>query len=204
MHISRRTNQELVVVDGLIWMSVLLLCVAAFIGFQAVVHAVPRWWFLVGLLALFAFVAWRRETVTFDAARQQVQWVRRRAFRQAEGTVPFSEMRGIGMDTMTDNHGYLTYRLTILTSDKPVPMSDAYGGGQAYYESLRKQILEFLNMDKNAQTSPEPGDEASIQALLAQGRKVEAIEVMRSRYQLGLTEAVDRVNEIDEKMKTAK
>ena len=203
MHIARKTNQEMVVVDGMVWISVFLLCFAGFVGFQAISRGVPRWWIMVGLLGLFAFVSWRRETVTFDAARQQVEWVRRRAFSLKSGTLPFSEVMGIGMDSITDNHGYLTYRLTILTSDTPVPMSDAYGGGEAYYESLRKQILEFLGMDQSAKSAPEPGDEASIRALLAQGRKVDAIEQMRGRYQLGLAEAVERVNEIDEKMKTA-
>ena len=204
MHISRRTNQELVVVDGSIWISVFLLCVAAFMGFQAVAREIPRWWFLAGLLSLFALIAWRRETVTFDTARQQVQWMRRRAFRLAGGTVPFGEMRGIILDSMIDDHGMLMYRLVIQTTEKPVPMSDAYGGGQAYYESLRKQILEFLHMDHSADPAPDDGGEASIRFLLAQGRKVDAIALMRTSYQLDLAEAVDRVNEIDEKMKTAK
>ena len=203
MHISRKTNQELVVVDGMIWISVVLLCAAGFVGFQVLAQGKPKGWLAVGLMGLFAFVSWRRETVTFDAAGQQVQWVRRRAFSVASGTVPFSEMRGIAIDSMTGNHGVLSYRLSILTSGKPVPMSDAYGGGQAYYESLRKQILEFLHMDQNGQSSPEPGDEASIRALLTEGRKIDAIATMRNRYQLGLAEAVDRVNEIEEKMKQA-
>lgn len=203
MHITRRTNQELVVVDGMIWLSIVFVCVAGFMGFQAVAQREPKFWISVGLLGLFAFISWRRESVTFDAAEQQVQWSRRRAFSVASGTVPFSDMRGIILDSMTDNHGVLTYRLTIMTTGEPVPMSDAYGGGQAHYEGLRKQILEFLHMDKTTQPSSEPGDEASVRALLTQGRKVEAIEIMRSRYQLGLAEAVDRVNEIDEKMKAA-
>lgn len=201
MHITRKTNQELVVVDGSIWISVFLLCAAAFIGFLAAVHETPRLWFSAGLLSLFAFIAWRRETVTFDSASQQVKWVRRRAFMLASGTVSFSEMRGITMESMHDNHGALSYRLTILTTDKPVPMADGYGGGQAHYEALRKEILEFLKMDKTA--SPGPDDEASIRALLQQGRKVDAVAFVRTNYQLDLTEAVDRVNEIDEKMKAA-
>jgi hypothetical protein len=201
MHIIRKTNQELVVVDGSIWLSVVFLCTAAFMAFQSVTLKTPKWWLAAGLLTLFAFIAWRRETVTFDAASQQVQWVRRRAFKLASGTVSFSEMRGITIESMTDDHGALSYRLTILTTDKPVPMSDGYGGGQAHYESLRKQILQFLNMDTTA--SPGPDDEASIRALLQQGRKVDAIKFVRTNYQLDLTEAVDRVNEIDEKMKAA-
>lgn len=202
MHITRQANQELVVVDGSIWLSVFLLCAAAFIGFQAVAQNTPNWWFLVGLMSLFALIAWRRETVTFDAGSQQVRWVRRRAFKLATGTVSFSEMRGITIESMSGNHGALSYRLTILTTGKPVPMADGYGGGQAHYEMLRKQILEFLNMDKTA--SPGPGDEASIRALLQQGRKLDAVEFVRASYQLDLTEAVNRVNEIDEKMKAAR
>jgi hypothetical protein len=201
MHISRKTNQELVVVDGSIWLSVFFLCAAAFIAFQAVSLKTPKWWLPVGLLSLFAFIVWRRETVTFDAARQQVQWVRRRAFNLASGTVSFSEMSGITTESMNDNHGALNYRLTILTTDKPVPMSDGYGGGQAHYESLRKQILEFLKIDKNASAGED--DEASIRALLQQGRKVDAVAFVRTNYQLDLAEAVDRVNEIGEKMKAA-
>jgi hypothetical protein len=201
MHITSRTNEELVVVDGSIWLSVFFLCAAAFIGFQAVALKTPNWWFLGGFLSLFAFVFWRREIVTFDLASRQVRWVRRRAFKQASGAVSFSEMRGIIMESMNDNHGALNYRLTILTADKPVPMSDGYGGGEAHYESLRKEILEFLKMDTNA--SPGEGDEASIRALLQQGRKVDAVAFVRTNYQLNLTEAVDRVNEIDEKMKAA-
>ncbi len=199
MHITLKTSKELVVVDGSIWLSVFFLCAAAFMAFQAVAQQTPSWWLMVGLLSLFAFIAWRRETVTFDTASQQVQWVRRRAFNLASGTVTFSEMRGITVESMHDNRGALNYRLTILTTDKPVPMSDGYGGGQAHYEALRKQILEFLNMDKTA--SPGPDDEASIRALLQQGRKVDAVQFVRTNYQLDLKEAVDRVDEIDEKMK---
>ena len=188
-------------VDSSIWLSVVFLCLAAFMASQAVALDTPRWWLAAGFLSLFAFLTWRRETVTFDAASQQVQWMRRRAFNLASGTVSFSDMRGITLESMSGSGGTLMYRLTILTTDKPVPMSDGYSGGLARYEALRKQILQFLKMDKTE--SPGPGDEASIRALLQQGRKVDAIEFVRANYQLDLAEAVDRVNEIDEKMKAA-
>lgn len=199
MHVTRKTNQEMVVVDGSIWLSVFFLCAAAFIAFQGVTHNMRNGWIPAGLFSLLAFIMWRRETVTFDTAGQQVHWVRRRAFKLASGTIAFSDLRGITIESMTGNHNVLTYRLTILTTDKPVPMSDEYGGGQAHYEALRKQILQFLNMDQTE--SPGPGDEASIRALLQQGRKLDAVALVRSNYQLDLAEAVDRVNEIDQKMK---
>ena len=201
MHITRRTNEELVVADSSVWLSAVFLALAAFTAYQAVALKVPNWWLCSAFLSLFAFAFWRRETVTFNVASQQVQWVRRRAFKLASGTLPFSEMRGITIETMNDTHNVPSCRLTILTTGDPIPMSDGYAGGQVYYEKLRKQILEFLNMDKTA--SPGPGDEESIRALLQQGRKVDAIAFMRTNYQLDLTEAVDRVNEIDEEMRAA-
>jgi hypothetical protein len=200
MRIRRTTNQQLVVMDSSVWISIVLLCLAASMATQAVALQTPKWWILVGCLSLFALIAWRREIVTFDAARQEVRWVRRRAFKLARGSLPFNEMRGITIDSTSGKNASSIYRLTILTTDKPVPMSDVYSGGEAYYVSIRKQILEFLNFD-NRSSSPGPGDEASIRSLLSEGRRVDAIQFMQTQYQLDMEEAVDRVNEIDQKMK---
>ncbi|WP_109487260.1 hypothetical protein [Occallatibacter savannae] len=202
MHVARKTNQELVVVDSSVWLSVVYLCIVCFFVYLGLAHNMRNWWAAAGFFSLFAFLTWRRETVTFDLAGQQVQWVRRRAFRLASGTLPFSEMRGITVEEMAGSSNVPHCRLTILTTGDPVPMSDGYGGRSAYYEKLRKQILEFLHMDKTE--SPGPDDEASIRALLQQGRKIDAVAFVRSNYQLDLTEAVDRVNEIDQKMKAAR
>jgi hypothetical protein len=158
----------------------------------------------VAFALLCAFLFWRKEIVTFDAGRQQAEWTRRRAFRSASGTVPFSEITGIGMETTTAEHGELAYRLTILTHDKPVPMSDVYSGNQRHYETIRQEILGFLKLDGgNAVSSVPSAHDNSIQALLRQGRRVEAIELVRASDKIGLAEATDIVNGIDEKMKAS-
>ena len=117
---------------------------------------------------------------------------------------PFSEITGIGMECSTAGNNVLTYRLTILTSDQPVPMSDVYRGDKQGCDSVRAQILEFLHLDEGAPSSAGVAHENSIQSLLKQGRKIDAIQLMRVSQKIGLTEAVDRVNEIDAKMKAAK
>jgi hypothetical protein len=43
-------------------------------------------------------------------------------------------------------------------------------------------------------------DEASIRSLPGQGRKMDAITLLRESTKIGLTEAVQRVNEIEERM----
>jgi len=205
MHVTRKTNQELVVVDSSIWVSVFLLCSGAATAYASMTHGKPNGLWIVASFGLCAFLFWRKEVVVFDAARQQALWWRRRAFKSASATVPFSEIKGIGMEaSAAGEHGKLTYRLTILTADKPVPMSDAYAGDRGHYDALKAEICEFLHIDSGEASTSSVGDENSIQSLLKQGRKIDAIQLVRVSQKIGLTEAVDRVNEIDAKMKAAK
>jgi hypothetical protein len=205
MHLTRKTNQELVVVDSSVWVSVFLLCVAVAVVYASIVHGKLQGLALAGFIALFAFLFWRREVVVFDAGRQQADWGRRRAFKVATGIVPFSEITGIGMETTSaGNRGILIYRLTILTSDKPVPMSDVYSSDRTHYELLKAEILQFLHIDHEEVSTSGDAHETSIQSLLKQGRKVDAIELVRASQHIGLTEAVNFVNSIDAKMKAAK
>jgi hypothetical protein len=208
MHALRRTNQDLVFVDSTIWLAVLLLGFSIFAAYRSYVTSSRGGFLAVGFLLLFSFLFWRREIVTFDAGRQQTEWVRRRAFSVASGTVPFSEITGIGMETTSGSHGELSYRLTILTRDKPVPMSDVYYGNQGHYESIRQEILGFLHLDSSAAKPGESAaqcggidDEPSVISLLKQGRRIDAIELVRSMQKLSLTEATNRVAALLEKMK---
>jgi len=210
MHALRKTNQELVFVDSTIWLAILLLGFSIFAAYRSYVQSSRGGFLAVGFLLLFSFLFWRKEIVTFDAGRQQAEWKRRRAFKVASGTVPFSEITGIGMETTTASHGVLTYRLTILTRDEPVPMSDVYSGNQGHYESIRQEILAFLHLDsdqaKSAQGAPLVGgidDEASVVSLLKQGRRIDAIQLVRSTQKIGLAEATDHVAHILEKIKVA-
>ena len=210
MHQLRKTNQELVFVSSTIWLAVLLLGFSVFGAYRTYVVSSRAGFFAVGFLLLCSFLFWRKEIVTFDAGRQQAEWTRRRAFRVASGEVPFSEITGIGMESTTANHGELTYRLTILTKDKPVPMSDVYSGNEKHYEAIRQEILVFLKLDSGTANSVEGSgrnegvdDEASVVSLLKQGRRIDAIQLVRSTQKIGLAEATDRVAHILEKMKVA-
>jgi hypothetical protein len=167
--------------------------------YTSIAHGRQSGLWVTGFFALCAFLFWRKEVVVFDAATQRATWWRRRAFKAANGMVPFSEITGIGMEaSAAGEHGTLTYRLTILTPDKPVPMSDVYAGDRAHYEALKSEISEFLHVEN---VSGARVDDNSIQSLLKQGRKVDAVELLRNSEKIDLTEAVDRVNKIEEEMK---
>jgi hypothetical protein len=204
MHITRKTNTELALVDSSVWLSVLLGCASVPLLYMSIERGGRAEFLAVGFLVLCAFLFWRKEVVVFDAARQQATWWRRRAFKSASGTVPFSEITGIGMESSTAQNNVLVYRLTILTSGQPVPMSDMDRGDEQGCDAIKAQILEFLHLKEEALSTSGVAHENSIQALLRQGRKIDAIALVRASRHIGLTEAVNLVNEIDEKMKAAK
>jgi len=71
MHVTRRTNQELVVLDSSIWVSVFLLCASLFAAYRLSIQHNTRGFLSLGFMLLFILLFWRKEVVVFDAARQQ-------------------------------------------------------------------------------------------------------------------------------------
>ena len=211
MHIARKTNQELVILDSSIWLAILLLCLSVLAAYQTAIRGGRAELFAVGFLVLCGLLFWRREVVVFDAGRQQAEWTRRRLFKVAAGTVPFSEITGIGMETSSAKNNVLVYRLTILTANGSVPMADNYAGDRKKYENLRKDILDFLKLD-SGEVKPAAGaltgdgiaDEASVRSLLRQGRRIDAIHLVRSTQNLSLMEATNLVARMIEEMKIAR
>jgi hypothetical protein len=205
MHITRKTNQELVVLDSSIWISVFLLCASAFASYRLWMKGDPKASLIVGLFLLFALLFWRREVVVFDGARQQATWTRRRLFKVAAGTIAFGEITGIGLETISSGTSQ-TYRLAILTAQASVPMADGYAGDRQKYENLRTEILQFLNLDSGALKLELPidgiADAASVRSLLQQGRRIDAIHLVRTTQNISLTEATNLVAKMVEQMKT--
>ena len=209
MHIVRKTNQELVIVDSSIWVSIFLSCVTLFFLYRIIImKAGPVNYLVPGFLGLFALLFWRKEVVVFDSGRQQALWNRRRLFRVASGIVPFSDISGIGMESSYAKNNVLVYRLTLLTQQGSVPMSDNYAADLQRYEKLKREILDFLKLDSgemraapDASLSGGIHDEASVRALLIQGRRIDAIQLVRSTQKISLTEATERVNTIYDQMK---
>jgi len=211
MHVTRRTNQELVLLDSSIWISVFLLCVSTFVAYRVILRSNPRGMLLDGLFLIFILLFWRKEVVAFNSGTQQATWTRRRLFNVATGTIPFSDITGIGVETTSAKNGVLVYRLAILTAQGTVPMADSYAGDQQKYEKLKQEILDFLKLDSSenrnnftSASSTGIDDEASIRSLLQQGRRIDAIQLVRSTQKLSLVEATDRVAAIYEEMNAKK
>lgn len=221
MRIVRQTPAELVVRDSSIWISIVCALAAGFVLYFVIAKNEQRGWIAIAVWLLFALAWVRRSTFTFSAALQRIEWKRLRYFRIAGGTIPFSDVQSINIESISSDKGTLIYRLAIATASQGiVPMADVYSGsGQHYFESLRETIQEFVK--PKASGTPKTGfssasasiplnpDAArtaalndSIRGLLQQGRKMDAILLVRQSEHLDLTEATFRVTHIENELKS--
>ncbi len=211
MRITRQTEQELVVEDSGLWLSAVLFLASLPLFYAATLHGKVGSVFGGGFFLLCSLI-WMRKTVfSLNAGEGVVHWRRRRLLKMSTGSIPFSEITGIGTETSSGTSGASTYRLTLLTPEGSVPLADSYGADREKYMSIREAILRFLHLDAGvASAGLEAGpnatsgyDEASIRSLPRQGRKIDAVSLVRSCGNISLTEAVERVEEIDKAMKAA-
>ncbi len=210
MKIVRKTESELVTADS----GLFLFWLFALIGVSMLVGGmVPGGrqglLFGAGFLLLCAGICLRKTTFVFDRARGMAFWRRRKMFTTTTGEIPFGDIADIGFDAIPDQHGVNTYRLVVITAAGRTPMADMYGSGQKYYEGVRDAIVEFLAgsgapvnaVPVNAAPAGKWDDESSLRAMIQQGRKLDAIAFVRSKENLDLLHAKERVDEIDRQMK---
>jgi hypothetical protein len=205
MHVTRQTPHELVVEDNSVWLAYVCAAAALVIIFFSIAHNKINGLLSVSLFLLFAMIADRRMTFTFDAMQRVVRWRGEKHFKVESGTIPFDDITDIGTDSWNSDAG-TCFRLTILTKDGSIPMAYVYTGRADAYAPLRQQILAFIRPGSYT-PSPSPGIlsrgipadlEPSIRSLLAQGRKIDAITLLRAAQQISLTEAMSRIEALDQ------
>lgn len=220
MKIIRQTPAELVVQDSSLWISLICALAATFLLYFVVAQHQTRVWYAIAFFLLCALVWLRRSTFTFSAATQRIDWNRLRFFTTKTGTIAFSDVRSINIESSSSDKGTLTYRLAIATiSQGIVPMSGVYTSGQRHIESLRDTVQQFVkpadsgatpaafstasaSIPLNADAARTAALNDSIRGLLQQGRKVDAILLVRQSEHLDLTEATFRVNHIESQLRS--
>jgi hypothetical protein len=150
MHIARQTPQELVVVSGSRWVSVICAVAAIFTAYFPIVRNQPKGLFLSGFFLLFAMIMYLRKTFTFDAARRIVRWSGRKVLKTESGEIPFNQIVDIRPQATTSGeHNTMVYRLTIVTHGGEVPMSYDFNGQHDHYSAMREQILKFVRSESS-------------------------------------------------------
>lgn len=203
MKIARQTETEFVVEESSIWISVLFLLASLPIFYAATLPG-RRINLLGGVFfLLFALLALRKATFAFDATQCVVRWRNFRLLGARSGAIPFNEITGIGIETTPGQAGSTLYRLTIQTATGSRPLSISYGGPAERYTSARQRILLFLRSAPTqapACLESTMDADASVRALLQQGRRIDAIRLLRSEENLDLPEAMKRIDRIASRM----
>jgi len=206
MKITRQTETELVAVDSCLWLAGVLLAVALILVYPALFQGQPKLFLTAGVFILFSLLWLRKSTFTFDGAQRMVRYRVLRYLKTSSGSLPFEKVAGIEIETSSAPHGGTIYRLAIATPQGPIAMADAYGGSHDHYETMRQTIQKFVMGDvlsaaaKEAAITAPGAREASVRALLAQGRKIDAIQMLRNDQDLDLTEATLRADAIEKEM----
>ena len=208
MRIASQSPTELVVKDSSVWISVLCASVALALILFGIVKAQPNTFAGAAFFLLCGIIGARTTAFTFDGVRRVVQWNGYKPFKRASGTIPFDDISDIVVEA-TSGGDAITYRLSLTTSQGAVPMAYVYTSSKDGYAELRSQILGFIRPglagappDTGVNADGIPADlDSSIRSLLNQRRKIDAIELLRSRGRIGLTEAVKRIDAVDKNMK---
>jgi hypothetical protein len=189
MRVTRQTATELVLEGSCLWIAGVLAIVSlAFFYAGALADSKTGCYATGALFLLLAAPAIRKSRFVFDARERLVRWKKLLVFRTSAGSLAFDDIRGIGIEVSSSEGNSLTYRLTILTSDKSVPLSSAFSPGKEKYTNLRKTIATFLNLEIGSQEGAIEVD-ASVLALVRAGRKIAAIKLLRSIKKMSLLDA---------------
>lgn len=210
MRITRQTVVELVLEDNSLWLAGVL-AIASLPLFYAAVFAGKKGNFVVaGFLVACSLICIRKTCFVFDARERVVRWKNLRFLKASTGSVAFDEIREIGIESSSGgSEGRSGYRLTILTSSGSIPLSYSYGSESDKYATMRETILSFLKPDsRKAASTPEmaaqegiAGLEPSIPELVRAGRKIDAIALLRSMKKMSLSEAKQRVDDVQSRLK---
>jgi hypothetical protein len=166
----------------------LFLAVASAFGREGLQPLLPA-----ALFALFGIAFLRSTDVVVDKARRTCTVRRRDVLRVTRLELGFDAIDDIVVDTRTDAEapGLFVCRLSLVTKDGPVPLSAVYQPDLDRYQAMRDVLAEALFAGRVAPAAADP-----VRTLLAAGRTIDAVALLRTRDGLGLTEARAKVEEM--------
>jgi hypothetical protein len=151
---------------------------------------------LLGLLAsavtcsLVAVVFLETASFRFARAMRTVTWRRRWGLRERSGSIPFASIQAVLVERPIGEDGTPSRRITLKTSDGaiiPITVGSRPDSDGSIIQ-IADRIRALLGHDV-AQTQ-----HSQIEALVAAGKVVEAIKVLREEERLTLVEAKQRVD----------
>ena len=140
--------------------------------------------------AVFFVIFYEKSVFIFDRTGQWLRWKRYRLFRHRSGQLSFGQIESVLLQTQIGNsQGKPSRRVVIQTHEGELPLTITYDASDEN-ETIAARIRELLKQ------SPETLVSDSVEALVLQGRVIDAVRFLRAEENLSLTEAKARVEEI--------
>jgi len=141
----------------------------------------------------------------FDAAQKVLTWEQKNWFRSRGGHVPFSDIKQVLVKTQRtrDNDhtvgGYgVNYSAILVTGAGTIPLTSSHSSDKREYEKLAETILAVLSLPDKT-----PNTEDEVAGLIAAGRMIDAVALIRAEKGLGLLEARELAAEIKRAQETS-
>ena len=132
-------------------------------------------------------ICYERTRFEFDPTLGLVRWFSKRIFSTKTGSLPFGRVKSVILQTSLGSDATCpSARLALVTDQGELPLCKAYAGGTGEeYETIAARIRTLL------QLGPASSDVVldTIRAAVEQGRKIEAIRLLRLHKGMTLTEA---------------
>ncbi len=205
MRIRENTNNRLVVIDfhwkiGAIFVASGLFMVFKLIQGDPQLNGENFYGGLVSIVFCLTgglFFIWIKSFI-FDRTTNTFTWQQKRITGFKSGTVHFSEIRSLALQTRTvGSHSTLGYRVALTKKDgEEIPFSPAYSAGEKdNCEQTIKIIQGFLSVEIS---NTEQIGRTSVEEMVAKGDLINAMKYLQELEDINLTEAKRQVDKIRE------
>lgn len=132
-------------------------------------------------------ICYERTRFEFDPTVGLVRWFYKRIFSTRTGSLPFSRVKAVALQTSLGSDATCpSTRLALISDHGELPLCKAYAGGTGEeYQTIAARIRALLNL------SPASSDVVldTVRTAVEQGRNLEAIRLLRLYKGMNLVEA---------------
>ena len=147
-----------------------------------------------GTCLLVAIIVLERAWFQFVPATRIVTWRRRWALRQRSGSIPFGSVQSVLVERRIGDDGTPSRRIVLKTATgDDIPMTVGYrpdADGAVLHIASRIRML--LGQGSDATHMP------NVRALIAAGKTIDAIRILREEEGLSLLDAKRRIEELSQ------
>ena len=195
------TPSELVLRDRTLWISGVCFAAALFILYRVVAEHDPAALAISALfLVAFGLVFFGATDIVFDRTAQVCRLRRISALGVLRASYRFPDIRDVRVEIEPSlgHSATAMCRLALVTADGTTPLTRSYEPSLPRYNAMRDAIVLALAADLPLSAEIDP-----VRDLVKQGRKIDAIALLRRRDKLGLTEAHERVARFEREVAAA-